>query len=65
MMMEYKECHAEVHYSDEDRLFIGHVTGSTDSLGFHGSTLTEVTDVFHQSIENYSDYCIDIEKPIL
>lgn len=34
--MEYKGYHADIRYSDEDKLFIGEVIGVTDTLGFHG-----------------------------
>ena len=41
-MMEYKGYHADVHYSDDDRLFVGEVFGINDMLGFHGSTVEEL-----------------------
>ena len=39
-MMEYKGYHADVKYSDEDKLFIGEVIGVNDALFFHGSSVS-------------------------
>ena len=60
--MEYKGYHANVHYSDEDRLFIGEVYGINDMLGFHGSSVEELENMFHQSIDNYLDMCAEMGK---
>ena len=56
-MMAYKGYHAQIEYNDEDRLFVGKVFGITDALYFHGATVTELEDLFHQSIDNYLMMC--------
>ena len=61
-MMEYKGYHADVHYSDEDKLFIGEVFGINDMLGFHGSSVEELENMFHQSIDNYLEMCAEFGK---
>ena len=61
-MMEYKGYHADIHYSDEDKLFIGEVFGINDMLGFHGSSVEELENMFHQSIDNYLDMCAEAGK---
>ena len=60
--MEYKGYHADIHYSDEDRLFVGEVFGINDLLGFHGSTVEELENMFHQSIDNYLRFCEETGK---
>ena len=56
-MMEYKGYHAAVRYSDEDRMLVGEVIGINDTLGFHGSSVAELEEMFHQSIDNYLEMC--------
>ncbi len=56
-MMEYKGYHADIRFSDEDHMFIGTVFGVNDYLGFHGETVAELEEMFHQSVDNYLDFC--------
>ena len=60
--MEYKGYHASIKYSDEDRLFVGEVLGINDSLGFHGTTVSELENAFHQSVDNYLEMCREFGK---
>ncbi|WP_314640394.1 type II toxin-antitoxin system HicB family antitoxin [Stomatobaculum longum] len=61
-MMEYKGYHAEIKYSDEDRLFVGQVVGVSDTLAFHGASVSELEQMFHQSIDNYLGLCREFGK---
>ncbi len=61
-MMQYKGYHADVKYSEEDRMFVGEVFGINDDLGFHGSTVEELENMFHQSIDNYLDMCREMNR---
>jgi hicB family protein len=61
-MMEYKGYHAEIKYSDEDRLFVGRVVGLSDTLAFHGASVSELEEMFHQSIDNYLALCREVGK---
>ena len=61
-MMEYKGYHADVKYSDEDKLFIGEVIGLNDTLAFHGSSVSELEAMFRQSVDNYLDMCREFGK---
>ena len=60
--MEYRGYHAYIRYSEEDRLFVGEVIGINDTLGFHGSTVDELEQMFHQSIDNYLKMCEEFGK---
>ena len=60
--MEYKGYHADVKYSDEDKLFIGEVIGLNDTLAFHGSSVSELEAMFRQSVDNYLDMCREFGK---
>ncbi len=61
-MMEYKGYHADISYSDDDNIFVGQVIGINDVLCFHGSSIEELKQMFHQSIDNYLDMCKEIGK---
>lgn len=61
-MLEYKGYHASVEYDAEDNIFVGEVFGITDSLNFHGTSVTELKRMFEQCIDNYLDLCEKIGK---
>lgn len=56
-MMEYKGYHASADLSVEDGLFVGKVFGTRDSLNFHGTTVGELEQSFHDCIDDYLAMC--------
>lgn len=56
-LMEYKGYHAQIEYDAQDQLFVGSVIGIRDTIGFHGTSVGELTDSFHRAIDNYLDLC--------
>lgn len=56
-MLEYNGYHATVTYDADNEIFVGEVFGITDSLGFHGSSIEELKQMFANSIDNYLDMC--------
>lgn len=52
-MMKYKDYIARIEYDEEDRIFVGHLAGIKDIVGFHGSTVDELEEAFHESVDNY------------
>ena len=61
-MMEYHGYHAQIEYDAEDEIFVGKVFGIADSLNFHGTSVSELEDMFHQSIDNYLQMCAETGK---
>lgn len=61
-MLEYKGYHATVQYDAEDKIFVGEVFGIADSLNFHGTSVSELQEMFEQCIDNYLDLCEKIGK---
>ena len=59
-VMKYKEYIATISYDADDRIFIGEVIGTTDSLNFHGSNPDELEESFKNCVDNYLDYCAQI-----
>ena len=60
--MRYKDYRAVISYDEEDRIFVGEVFGISDSLNFHGRSIDELEEAFHDSVENYLDLCRKIGK---
>ena len=61
-MMEYNGYHAQIEYDSDDEIFVGRVFGIVDSLNFHGTSVAELEEMFHQSIDNYLQMCADTGK---
>ena len=61
-MLEYKGYHAKVEFDAEDMLLVGAVFGVQDSLNFHGKDIAEITEMFHQSVDNYLELCAELGK---
>lgn len=61
-MLEYKGYHASIEFDAEDNLFVGEVFGITDSLNFHGESVSELKEMFKQCIDNYLELCQKIGK---
>jgi len=61
-MMKYNGYRASIGYDETDRIFIGEVFGISDSLNFHGSTIDELENSFHQCIDHYLELCAKIGK---
>ncbi|WP_252179229.1 type II toxin-antitoxin system HicB family antitoxin [Endozoicomonas sp. 4G] len=52
-MMKYGDYIARVEYDNEDRIFVGHLAGIKDIVGFHGSTVDELETAFHTAVDEY------------
>lgn len=61
-MMKYKGYRATISYDEEDKIFVGEVFGISDSLNFHGKSVVELENSFHDSIDNYLEICEKIGK---
>ncbi len=60
--MEYKGYNARVEFEAEDDLFVGRLAGITDIISFHGSTVEELKNAFHESVDDYLVFCAEIGK---
>jgi predicted HicB family RNase H-like nuclease len=52
-MMKYKGYIARIEYDEEDRIFVGHLAGIKDIVGFHGTTVDDLERAFHESVDSY------------
>ena len=61
-IMKYKGYRASASYSEEDGCFIGKVLGIGDTLIFDGDTVSELKQMFHESIDDYLEMCRETGK---
>ena len=52
-MMKYKGYVARIYFDEEDRIFVGRLTGIDDIVSFHGATVDELETAFHESVDHY------------
>ncbi len=46
----------------EDGLFIGHIAGIRDIVGFHGESVAALRQAFKEAVDDYLDTCEKINK---
>ena len=56
-IMTYKGYAARIEFDPDDRIFVGHVAGIRDPIGFHGSTVDELEKAFRESVDDYVEAC--------
>ena len=65
--MEYKGYFANVTFDEEANIFHGEVINLRDVITFEGETVSELKQAFHDSVDDYLQYCEergeDPEKP--
>ena len=60
--MTYKGYAADIEYSNDDECFIGHIAGIKDRVGFHGESVSELNEAFHEAVEDYLETCTAMSK---
>ena len=58
--MNYKGYFAKVEFDPEDHIFVGHIIGIRDIVGFHGESVEELETAFHEAVDNYLDACREL-----
>jgi predicted HicB family RNase H-like nuclease len=62
--MNYRKYLARVEYDDRDRIFVGHLVGIQDIVGFHGTSVEELEQAFHEAVDDYIEACEKLgQKP--
>lgn len=55
--LTYKGFNGSVNFSAEDNAFFGKIEGIDGLVNFEGSSVRELTDSFHDAVDDYIDYC--------
>lgn len=56
-VLKYRGYRGKIEFSEEDEMLIGSVIGIKDALYFHGHSVEEIIQSFHDSIDNYLEMC--------
>lgn len=57
--MTYKGYLGSVAYSEKDNVFFGKIEGINGLVNFEGESVKELTDAFHEAVDDYLAYCAD------
>lgn len=60
--MEYKGYIGKVEFDDEAGIFHGEVINTRDVITFQGTSVEEIRTAFHDSVEDYLDFCAQLEQ---
>lgn len=60
--MIYKNYAARIEYSAEDALFVGHIAGIRDIVGFHGQSVQELQAAFEEAVTDYIETCAKLGR---
>jgi len=65
--MSYKGQTARVDVDERDDIFVGHLLGITDVVGFHADTVRGLRAAFVEAVDDYVETCAKagkaVEKP--
>lgn len=57
--MKYKGFIGSVALSEADGLFFGKIEGIDGLVNFEGESVAELTDAFHEAVDDYMAYCAE------
>lgn len=55
--MTYNGYAARIEFDDEDDIFVGHIAGIRDIIGFHSDTVGGLRNAFKEAVDSYLDTC--------
>jgi predicted HicB family RNase H-like nuclease len=62
-VMNYKGYAARIEYSAEDGVFVGHLAGIRDVVGFHGESVQALRAAFEEAVDDYIETCAALGRP--
>ena len=57
--LTYKGYIGSVSFSEKDNVFFGKIEGINGLVNFEGESVKELTDAFHEAVDDYLEYCIE------
>ena len=57
--LKYKGYLGSVEFSEEDNLLFGEILGLDGLVNYEGKTMQELTESFHEAVEDYLAFCSD------
>ena len=66
-IMTYSGYTASLEFDPDDNILVGRVLGIDDLISFHGDSVAEFTQAFHEAVDDYVSACEKLgqspEKP--
>lgn len=60
--MQYLGYAARIDVDAEDRIFVGHLAGINDIVGFHADTIEGLEAAFQETVDDYVETCGKLGK---
>jgi len=60
--MSYNGYSARVEFDEADEIFVGHIAGINDVVGFHGETVASLKEAFREAVDDYIATCAKVGK---
>jgi len=60
--MTHKGYSARVEFDAKDRIFVGHIAGIRDIVGFHGESVKELEVAFREAVDDYLAACKKLKQ---
>lgn len=57
--LKYKGFIGSVAFSETDNVFFGKIEGIDSLVNFEGESVTELTEAFHNAVDDYIAYCVE------
>ena len=61
-LLEYKGYHTTMTYDSDDDILVWRPIGITDIIAFHANDVKEFKEVFHRSVDDYIEFCLENGK---
>ena len=61
-ILKHKGYAARVEFDPDDCLFVGHIDGIEDGVGFHSDSAKGLVAAFHEAVEDYLETCRSLGK---
>ena len=59
----YRGWAGSVEFSEEDGVLHGKLLGTDDLISYEGETVADLVRDFHESVDEYIDFCLENSKP--
>ena len=61
-ILKHRGYAARIDFDSDDCIFVGHIAGIEDNVGFHADTTEGLIAAFHEAVDDYLDSCAKLGK---
>lgn len=62
-MNTYKGYTARIEFDPRDEIFVGRLVGIADIVSFHGASVKELKEAFHDAVDDYLEMSEKLKRP--